>query len=363
VLAELTDRLNESWGEIFTDLERPSTIEYLGLPGSVEGGTITFLGFGLNRETPLFVVKLHRDANALERVGRERAVLDRLAACSTQIAAVVPRLLMCEEIADRWVLVQSVVPGAPLGAPMRPSGLPDLEAADRGMGRISEWLLALARETTWSAAAGRTQFVCDAGAAVQTFSRVFDLHPEERAHAEELMDFLADPSGVSPCVLHGDLCRQNVLSSSGGIRIIDWTDSRLSGSPLHDFLFFVSTYFLQVRDKTGISGITRAFELSFLETNAYARLIRRLLMKHCTSLGIGPDEFVKLFGLFLVEQSVREYERMLLCSRYGLLPQFNTLLAPARDISMVEAVRQQIWSSLFRVFVGRRGEFEGIMRA
>jgi len=57
---------------------RPEDIRYLCIPGSVEGGTTTLLGFLGGQRRPAFVVKIQRDASERELVERERMVLDAL---------------------------------------------------------------------------------------------------------------------------------------------------------------------------------------------------------------------------------------------------------------------------------------------
>ena len=357
MLPELTDRLLGQWSRLFPGLGRPSSIRYMGLPGSVEGGTASFVAFVEGRRDPMFVVKVHREHGANERDGRERAILERLASCTSAISATVPRVLFSEEVRGRPMLVQSLLPGTPMTAPMQQSGLPDVRSADHSLSLVSDWLLILCRETRVTSVAEATAFEGEAEALIRTFVQTFDLLPAEQAFAEGLLETARLIGERMLSVQHGDFCRQNILTSPAGIRIIDWTDCIPLGSPMHDMLFFVTTYFLQARGARGISNVIRAFELSFWEENPYSDVVRRRLTSFSAHLGFEADAFVGLMGLFLVQQSVMEHRKMVRCSRSGLLPQFNTLLAPPEQITMQEAARQQIWVSMFRFFVGRRHSF------
>ena len=114
MLPELTDRLLGQWSLLFPEFARPSSIHYMGLPGSVEGGTASFVAFVQGRRDPMFVVKVHREPGANERNDRERAVLTRLASCNSHISEAVPRVLFSEEV-------------EPLNKKLQEQGLNDLD--------------------------------------------------------------------------------------------------------------------------------------------------------------------------------------------------------------------------------------------
>ena len=363
MLPELTSRIIEDWNGLFPGVDKPGAIHYLGIPGSVEGGTTTFLAFTNEGRKPLFAVKVHRDSDVEERVFNERAVLSYLQTRGGMLATSVPRLILCERIAGAWVLVQSILDGRPMVAPMTRDGGPELKDAVANIQLAADWLAQLHAVTRDYAAASPVLLVQDGLKTIEEFSTTFDLSPSEQDYLKRIGDGLGPASSGGGFVQHGDFCRHNILISrnSSGVKIgvIDWTDSKRAGFPLHDLFFFLTTYYQQVRKHTGIKGFIRAFEDTFLNRNPYSMIVKRRLADHCQQVGVDITTVETLFAMFLLERAVFEFRQVMRCSRRGGLPRFTLYLAALENLDYHQAMRAQLWVHFFKTLVARRGDFIG----
>ena len=105
------------------------------------------------------------------------------------------------------------------------------------------------------------------------------------------------------------------------VGVIDWTFSRPIGLPLHDLVFFLGTYCLQVRKGHGVASLERMFAYTFLERNGYSRLANECLARYCRALDIDRSLVSVLFALCLeaIELFAKFFFGHLGCSQ--LLPQ------------------------------------------
>ncbi|PKM92575.1 MAG: hypothetical protein CVU80_02645, partial [Elusimicrobia bacterium HGW-Elusimicrobia-4] len=175
MLDELTGRMLADWERLFPAIKRPWSIRYLGIPGSIEGGTTTFLGFSQKAETPLFAVKIHRDIDAMQKALGENSILSFLDSRSGELSTSVPQMILCERIAGTWVLVQSILDGRPMVAVMSRDGVPEPKRTAVNMRLATDWL-ALLHAETWDNTATVEQ---DRLEMINQFSGIFDLSSEE----------------------------------------------------------------------------------------------------------------------------------------------------------------------------------------
>lgn len=358
ILPELTKRLLSRWPDVFPGQTRPKDLFYLGIPGSVEGGTTTFLGFPVGSEKPVCAVKVHRSTREESRAAHEHEVLTRIAQSSIKMPPRVPRALLCEKISGHWVLVQSILEGAPMVAKLNSDGSPDLDAAQENMSLTAQWLLDLHKELPSST--GEAGLVDEAEKSIARFKELFPLDADENLFLEGLRASLGDLAKSAHPLQHGDFCRQNILVAGEGsktLNVIDWTDSRLRGFPLHDYYFFLTTYCLQVRREAGIQGFIRTFEDSFLKNTDYNNVIRQNVAHYCRELGFNRTQMRHLFGLFLVQQAVFEYGKLERFSTEGGMPRFTLFLAAESGLNLDEAKRQQLWIYFFRALIKKLDQF------
>ena len=85
--------------------------------------------------------------------------------------------------------------------------------------------------------------------------------------------------------------------------------------------------------------------------NSYCKLIKDTIIRHSNKISIDSDNLSTLFGLFLIEQSLFEYKKMLKCSKYDTLPRFTIDLALQTGSDFNKAMKQQMWILFFRVCV------------
>lgn len=340
------------WDELVQERKRPRRIDYLGIPGSIEGGTTTFLAISTDNKPPLFAVKIHRNANEHERVKNEAAVLREIHARGGDVASSVPKVIFCEEMDGLSAIVQSILKGSPMTSPMTANGMPKHHQAASNMSAVSRWLGSLF-QTTYSECQGTLT-----PSRLPEFMECFPLTSEERQFAKHLSDEILHLKTVRTGIQHGDYCRQNILCStqfhSIHLNVIDWTDSRLNGVPLFDFFFFITSYCLQVRKKVGIDGFLETFHTTFFERNPYQEIVCEQVRKHCDLLGIGREEISTLFGWFLVEQAMFEYNKLLKFARNGEFPRFTLYLAASQGKGYEEAAKEQLWIYFFKYFVKNR---------
>lgn len=359
MLNELTSHLLDDWDRLFSDKQRPDKIRYLGIPGSVEGGTTTFLAFDGHQPKPFCSVKLHRHPNEDDRAQNELAVLETIRKGS--VAESVPRSILGEKIGHSWVLVQSILEGAPMTVSLTSDGRPEISSTQKNSVHVSDWLLRLQQETVSHAEQPKEKLIRRLTQTTEEFLSLFDLSTTEKESAVASVDamraFLS--SGVS--VQHGDFCRQNILVDQQRgktcLNIIDWTDSQPEGAPLHDLFCFLSTYFLQVRKTAGIRGFVSVFEELFLSCNPLSDLLANQLVAHSRQVGCPTDGIRHLMTLFLIEQSMFEYHKLLKYSQRGGLPRFTLYLASLGGKSYQEALKEQLWIYFFRAFVKQHRQF------
>jgi hypothetical protein len=301
---------------------------------------------------PLFVVKDHRHREAEERVIAEGAVLDQLQRAGEPIAATEPRMILCERIGQRGVLVQTALTGQPMPSAATGNTARDLPAVERDLRLVADWLAALHRSTGTADPAVR-QAALDLGQAMLVeFHQAFDPAPPEAAVLDALAARLPAILAGGACLQHGDFCRENILLAAPGpgtpLRVIDWTDARPPGLPVLDLFFFATTYFRQVRLAAPEARSGGVFALTFLRPNAYNAAVLGRLRAHCTTIGIDPGHLGDLFGLFLIHHAVYEYRKLLESARDGTLPNAMIHRGAQTGSDFRAATRQQVWVQFFR---------------
>lgn len=359
MLPQLTTRILGNWNNFFPGSDSPRTIRYLNIPGSVEGGTTTFLAFSDREAQPLFAVKIHRDSDAQERALNERNVLNHIESWGGLALNSVPRVIICDRIEGVWLLVESILDGRPVFADMADDGTPEMKVASANMNLIIEWLgnLYACRQVDNDL----TRTVLQDGLnMIKEFSDTFEFSTGEKNFIKDIYDGLKNVLN-EVFIQHGDFCRHNILTrreqESTKVGVIDWTDSKMAGFPFHDLFFFITTYYLQVRKYSGIVGFIQAFEDTFFNKNPYSSLIKDTVTLFCQKVGIDIKLVEIMFGMFLIERAIFDYRQSLKCSKRGGLPRFKVYLASLEKYDYPQAIKAQIWTHFFKVFVERRKDF------
>lgn len=361
MLRDVSARLLQDWATMFPDSPMPSRVDYLGIAGSAEGGTTTFLGFPARSTRPLFAVKVHRHSESLPRAREEHAVLTSLRPHLNALQGLVPRPILSEAFPSGWVSVQSIINGRPMSASLRTDGGPDLTEACGNFGIAVRFLSSLRECTLQKDEAAKGAVLQRAVAGVDTLHREFHLDVRERRVLSDVCQRAPSALATGVYAQHGDFCRHNMLidgRAGGSPGVIDWTDCAASGAPLHDLLFFLATYYLQIRVKPGLPGFVDAFDRTFLTVGPYSRLVRDTISAFRASAGIDSGTMRTLFGLFLVDRVVAELARVRASACRGVVPRFTASLAPSGPLAVADAVRGQFWFEFLRRYALHHEQFE-----
>jgi aminoglycoside phosphotransferase len=358
MLPKLTARILDYWDTLMVGVEKPYEIKYLCIAGSVEGGTTTFLAFSDKHYDPLFAVKIHRHLDAKEKIANEIRIVSYLANCGTPISNSTPRLILSETFSGISVLIMSTVKGEPMVASLTKKGTPELSLAYENFNITSSWLENLYFSTKTNDDSIIEDLEEYSYKLINEFQKVFELSVQERISLQVIADNIENTTKNGIGVQHGDLCRQNILvadyPSEKKINVIDWTDSKRVGIPLHDLYYFLTTYFLQARSGKGLENIIQSFLNTYFLPNPYCKLVKDIIIKYVNKISMDPNNLSTLFGLFLIEQSLFEYKKMLKCSKYDTLPRFTFDLAKQTDSNFNKALKQQIWILFFRECVKKQ---------
>ncbi len=360
MLPSLSKLLLDQWNTLIPQVPRPRSLTYLGISGSVEGGTTTYIGFS-DQKSPFFVVKVHREVNASLRIVKEQQILQRLQSCRPTLAKTVPQVYFTGNIGGSWVIVESILDGSPMVIQLSTQGTPDLEEAEKNIKHVASWLSRLSDSTYQDDLFSQRELEKRGNETIEAFEALFQMNSDERAFIQGIKRILPKIASQGGCVQHGDFCRQNVLVSGHkgeqSLAIIDWTDGQLLGFPMHDLFFFTTAYYLQARNRSGMESFLQAFDHTFFQSTDYSSIVKRTILDHGSSKSVGQDAFLSLFAIFLMNQSLFEHHKM---SRYGLqggLPRFTLHLAMANQKNFREALKEQVWIYFFRTLVKKRGNF------
>lgn len=327
--------------------QKPQSLHYLTLSGSIEGGTLTMLVFPDQSKIPALALRLLRDESELPHFLNERDVLMQFQTLSSSLKNSVPKMLFCENLEGRWILGESVVEGAPL-------------KNREELGLAFTWLKALAHETQKSSATGPLWQEAAEGI-IAEFQKHFTVSADEQNFFRNMRAALraCGQRNAMIYLVHGDFSRHNLFISKTkketALHVIDWMSARRSPFPLHDACMLLTTYPLQNRKGPGLQGYLRALSNSFFASNDFSRLAKRWLLGHCADVGLDPKLLPFFFGLFLMEQSVLEYKRILALSKKGYIPRGAIYRESLENYE--QALKNQIWVEFFHFFVAHRSSF------
>jgi len=359
MLPELSKYIIEKWDILYPDTKRPSKISYMGIAGSIEGGTTTFLAFPDERGKLAFVVRVPRNSNKINQILAERDVLLYLHTLSPFLRNSVPKVIVCEKIADTVVLVESAVDGKPMLTVLDSDGLPELESTKTNIRLVKEWLVRLNYETKKTEILLPDLFERYINEQIEKLQSIFALSKHEQDYLKQIPTVTKSfrYHKIDLSLIHGDFCRHNILVSKNkskcSIRVIDWAFSEKEGFPFYDFFFFLSTFFLQIRKERGIKGYVKAFRDTYFSTNKYSNLVKQYLIEYSQELKIDLSLIRIFFALFLIDKAILEYQQLLSLSGEGFVPGFGIYSSAesAKNKGYHDLLKEQLWIHFFRMFV------------
>lgn len=363
MLPQLSRYIIEKWDILFPNVNKPKKITYLGIAGSVEGGTTTFLAFSEESSKPVFVVRIPRGPTKINQIFAENDMLLYLYSLSPFLKNSIPRVILCKKIADSAVLVESVLDGKPMMAIIDSDGLPELEDAKTNIHLAKEWLLNLNNETKEFGLLTPDLIERYIVGPVEKFQTIFSLSKNGQDYLQQIMATMEGfiHHKIPLFLRHGDFCRHNILVSKYKTKykvgVIDWAFSQRQSLPLYDILFFITTYFLQVRKEYGVSGYLKAFKDTFLEKNRYSNIVSQCLIEYCQELKIDLSLIRTFFTMFLVEKAISEYYTLLSISERGFIPSFGMYSEPSKKMNYRDTIKEQMWIYFFRTLVKEQKHF------
>lgn len=357
MLPDLSKSLLDQWNTYFPSTPRPATLNYLSISGSIEGGTVTFLGFPDSSSRPVFAAKVLRDPGFQERALAEYSILSYLQTCGDAVASSVPCPILIKQLGFHFVLVQSILEGQPLGSELKGQAQSSITPTlEQNFILASNWLADLYRLTREDNPSTKVAVLEQTGLVIEEFIRTFELTKSEILLCKEIAGNLGDFTKSGLTVQHRDFVKENILvarpskDSSPRLKIIDWTDSRRNGYPVHDLFFFLSTYLLQIKLTSQTGPVSIFLENIFFRPNPYQLLFKSTVTNYCNLIDYDKASLTLLFGLFLIEQTMLEYNKILRATRRGTLPKGIIHRAVQHNLSYTNALKEQTWITFFKVF-------------
>lgn len=319
---------------------------WLGITGSVESGTITYLGFFPGKRQPSVVVKIHRRPDSESRVASEWATLAYLAGLGGIEEKSFPEPVLRGQVGRHGFIATTVVTGVPFDDPWRKAaGRRHLRAMSEALGWLERAHRAEQRPRSGADAVSSARDV------IRKAVEWFTMTKRETARAIAVAEDLHNVGGSRSWLCHGDFTRHNVLfAPHGKVGVIDWSDSRLDGLPLHDALFFLSTFLFQERVSDSNAELSRLFKYSLGGRSEFSRGARALLEAHARAVGIDADRIDPLIVAFLLERAVRERDRIMDSLEAGTVPR-RLIASGAAEVGIERSMDQAcLWINLFRSY-------------
>lgn len=253
----------------------PVSLLHLGWTGNGPSRRIYF-GFTTRKNPPFLVIHESLSSEFGQRIQREYEAR----------AAIYPNLPQSLQETIPWaeilrgpdpILIEPYLAGQELPYPK------DAKAFRRYLELVTTWIQA------FQAATGPTEgdLIGDAHALIESLQERLPRHRRWLSDLEANLEFL---SPLSPCLIHGDYWRGNLILQRGGLRVIDWEFIQRGGNPWFDILLNLTSLACEGRDPQGI------FERCFLRESPYSREIGRWVK--------GPRKAIALSVILVVLELV-----------------------------------------------------------
>lgn len=238
------------------------SVEFAYHPSRTKLDTVKVLRGG----RPVTVLKVGRSADRVRRVhGKLAAVARALEDTPLQGSTPAPLLLSAEGEGEAKFLAESVLPGTPGEKLVQGPG--HRRRTRRLLGKVVGWLVAF-----------QAAFPDDGGE-----------HGEGGAPTSGAGRIDGERWRAGP--MHGDFVTQNVLVDGNGLRVIDWDEFRVRGSPPVDLLYFL----VDVARKHS----PEPFQFAFYGDTWYSRLAGEAADRYCQGTGMERSELLDHVPLYL----------------------------------------------------------------
>ena len=374
MILSLRRYIYSNWKKFPSLQKAPENVDFLGVAGSLGGGTTTFLLFADSMKFPFGVVRSVRHPVWKEDLEREWGMLGMLK--NTSLCASVPFPLFYEVFAGVPTLGESVLQGVPMQVRSGSDGVPIIPLARSHFRSVLDWIIALHKETEAplgketgasleKGAQSSTQTSLSAlvsqGQIVKIIERcteICSLNHQERGLLSEIIgvDTLL-PHLQRSFIVHGDFVPHNILLSGNSLRVIDWISAKRSPLGCFDIFSFSLVYALHARKMGGLHGYIKAFSGAFLNNNNFSNIIEACLREYSASLGIEVSRMRSLFAFFLVIKAEEEYDRRLSLVPYGFIPRWSKNIANSTKLTYRQALKESIWIYFIKLLLRRKASF------
>jgi len=276
-------------------------------PGSDRPDVTTYLVFGSGEREPGLVVQVAERPHAQRRLMNAHAALTELWAIPA-LRGALPRPLGLFDVADQCALVMTPLAGTGLDVLLRRGSRARLDQVEYDLFRAQVWLQ-LMQEATASGAMlfeGR----------VAVIERLALLHHAGVAVSLPLRAFAEHLAGVAggfrdlPLPLtgrHGNFQPANVLIDNTRLGVIGWSDFAPGVTPLEDvFRFAVGLAQHHPGPARQPLSAMAAFHHAVLSHNRLSALILEYVDRYLRAVHLPPQAAHLFFGLFLMDQVLRE---------------------------------------------------------
>ena len=354
MISSLRRYIYSNWKKFPSLQKAPENVDFLGVVGSLEGGTTTFLLFADSMNFPFGVVRCVRHPVWKEDLEREWNMLGILK--NTSLCAFVPAPLFYEVFAGVPTIGESVLLGVPLHVRSGSDGVPITSLAKSHFRKAVDWIVTLHQETKepLDKEISREEIM----KIIERCGEIFSLSSQERQLLFEVIgvDTLL-PHLQRSFIVHGDFVPHNILVSQGSLCVIDWISAKRSPFGCFDMFSFSLVYALQARKMGGLQGSLKAFSGAFLNNNNFSNIIEACLYEYFASLDIEVSHARSLFAFFLVMKAKEEYERRLSLVAYGFIPRSGNNVANSAKLTYQEALKESMWIYFIKRLLHEKSSF------
>lgn len=349
MISSLSRYIYSNWKKFPSLKKVPENVEFLGVTGSIEGGTTTFLLFADSIKFPFAVARSVRHPSFKEDLEREWDMLGLLKNTSLQDS--VPSPIFYEVFAGIPTLGESVLQGVPMQVKSGSDGVPKIPLTKNHFQKALDWIVALHQETERPSGTEVSQ--SQITKTIERCGEIFSLSSKERSLLSEIIEVNALlPHLKRSFIVHGDFVPHNIFLTKNAssptppqpaLRVIDWIWAKRSPFGCFDMFSFGLVYALQARKMGGLPGYIKAFSAAFLNSNNFSNIVKECLREYSKRIGIEVSQIRSLFALFLVMRAVQEYERRLSLVPYGFIPRWSKNVANNTNLTYNQALKESVW--------------------
>ncbi|GAB4423015.1 MAG: hypothetical protein Kow00106_20150 [Anaerolineae bacterium] len=268
--------------------------------GQYSSRKVLFYLFEGAQPSPLYLVKLVRDATFNDRLENEVRALRQLHAWGFGEHHLLPRVAFSGCADDLFVAGETIVEGVPFLS--RTALTPTCPFAQAAV----TWLTDLGAQTiTWQPAQAVARTLEQLFA---RFQALYNLPDAERDFLAGQIARLGETGGLFPLVFqHGDPGPWNMLvAPDGRIALLDWESAEPQGMPLWDLFYFLRSYALNVSRADGIADRLEGVARHFLAESSLSEWLVSAVHDYCAQTGLGSQYVEPLYYTCWMHRALKQ---------------------------------------------------------